>query len=110
MPPSDPRERFALLGMGVVILLGPVLILAITLEVLILFGDLRLEQVTPVKFLELYIIDLVLFTGLAYGIYRLTLWLVEHRLPKSLDALGPQDAAKSREDESEQTKELGEEL
>lgn len=101
MRPTDSREHLALLAMGVVILLGPVLILAITLEVLILFGDLRLSQLTLVEFLELYLIDLLLFSGLAYGIYRLTLWIVEHQLPKSLDALESEDVVEPIDDESE---------
>lgn len=76
MRSSETRERLALMAIGVLVLLGPVLMLFVTLEVLILFGDLELSQLTLVEVLELYAIDLVLFVGLAYGIYRLTLWLV----------------------------------
>lgn len=82
--------------MGAVILLGHVLILAITLEALILFDGLRFSQLTPAEFLELF-----LFSGLAYGIYRLTLWVVEHQLPKSLDTLESKDAVEPTGDDPE---------
>lgn len=86
MRSSESREQLALMAIGVLVLLGPVLILFATLEVLILFGDLEFNQLTLVEFLELYIIDLVLFVGLAYGIYRLTLWLVRNQVPPSLNS------------------------
>lgn len=101
MKPTDSRERLVLFAIGLLILLGPVLILAVTLEILILFGDLELSQITLVEFIELYIIDLVLFSGLAYGIYRLILWLIEHQLPKSIDTLESQDTAVHPDDETE---------
>jgi len=101
MASSDSRDRLGRLAIGLLVLLGPVLILVITLEVLILFGDLTLREISLVEFLELYIIDLGLFVGLAYGIYRLTLWLVERRLPESVDSLEGRDIEAATDEESE---------
>jgi hypothetical protein len=90
--PPDSRDRLVLIAIGLLVLLAPALILVITLGTLALFGDLALGRLTPVEFLELYLIDLVLFFVLAYGVYRLTLWLVERQVPVTLDSL------QSRED------------
>lgn len=94
------RDRLVLLATGLLVLLGPVLILVLTLGALVFFGDLALGQVTPVELLELYVIELVLFIGFAYGIYRLTLYLVVHRAPASLDSLEFRDVGGARDDES----------
>jgi len=90
MASSDSRDRLIPIVIGLVVLFAPVLILALTLEVLILTGDLVLGELTLVALLELYLIDLVAFVALAYVIYRLTLWLVEHR---SLESVEQPDAA-----------------
>jgi hypothetical protein len=106
MASPDSRERLGRLAIGLLVLLGPVLILVITLELLILFGDLTLSDISLVEFLELYIIDLLLFIGLAYGIYRLTWWLVEGRRPASRDTLDARDTTDSTDDDSEPTEDL----
>jgi hypothetical protein len=97
----DSRDRLVLLVVGVLVLLGPVLILVLTLGTLILFGDLAVGEITPVEFLELYILDLLLFVVLAYGIYRLTLWMVEHRLPVALDAIEVREEDDTPNEESD---------
>lgn len=79
MAPSDPRARLVWFAIGTLVILGPALILVITLQFLVVFGD--LGEVTTIEFLELYLIDLFVFVGLSYGIYRLVVWLVEHRIP-----------------------------
>jgi len=89
---SDSRKRFILLVTGLLIVLGPVLILVFTLGTLTLFGDLIVGQLTFIELLELYLIELVAFLGLAYGIYRLTLWAVQEPLPTALDALDEESA------------------
>jgi uncharacterized membrane protein len=81
-----------LLVTGLLIVLGPVLILVFTLGTLTLFGDLIVGQLTFIELLELYLIELVAFLGLAYGIYRLTLWAVQEPLPTALDALDEESA------------------
>jgi hypothetical protein len=92
MIPPESRDRLGLLAIGLLVLLGPVLILVLTLAALVFFGDLVLGRLTPVEFLELYIIELLLFTGFGYGIYRLTLWLVVHKAPAlSADSDAPED-------------------
>jgi hypothetical protein len=103
MDRSDSRERLGLIAIGLLVLLGPVLILVLTIEVLILFGDLTLSEISLIEFLELYIIDLIVFVGLAYGIYRLTLWLVENRLAVSLNTHEARDAEEFDDSESEST-------
>lgn len=100
MGSPDSRERLVLVGIGLLMLLGPVSILVVTLAALVFFGDLALGRITPIEFLELYIIDLILFVGLGYGVYRLTLRLVKIRLPASIDVLEARDVAESPEDES----------
>lgn len=77
MTAPDSRDRLVLIGMGFLGLLGPALILVVTLGALVFFGDLALGRITPVEFLELYLIELVLFAAVAYGIYRLIFWLVK---------------------------------
>ncbi|MFA1611569.1 hypothetical protein [Halobellus rubicundus] len=101
MKSTDSRERLPLIAIGFLVLFGPAVILVITLEILILFGDLELSQITPVKFIELYIVDLILFTGLGYGIYRSSLWLVKNKLPPSPDAVDSQAVEDTLDDDSE---------
>lgn len=100
MIPPDSRDRLVLLVGGLFVLLGPVLILLFTLGALVLFGDLALGRMTIVEFLELYILDLGLFVVLAYGVYRLTLWMVQHQIPASLDAVEFSGVAETSDDES----------
>jgi hypothetical protein len=93
MAPSDSRERFVWFAIGTLVILGPALILVITLQALLVFGD--LGEITAVEFLELYLIDLFVFVGFAYGIYRLIVWLVENRLPPSRETGDGRDATDS---------------
>lgn len=97
----DSRDQFVLLLVGIFVLLAPVLIIALTLGALVIFADLVLGRITPVELLELYILDLLLFVVLAYGVYRVTLWMVVHRVPASLDAIEGHETARTPDDESE---------
>jgi hypothetical protein len=87
MPVSSSQKRIALLVIGLVILFAPALFLVATLEFLILSGDLALSEISLLEFVELYLIDLVLFVLLGYGIYRLTFWLIKDQLPEALDTV-----------------------
>jgi hypothetical protein len=87
MPVSPSQKRLALLVIGLVILFAPALFVVATLEFLILSGDLALSDISLVEFLELYLIDLVLFVALGYGVYRVTFWLIETRLPDALETV-----------------------
>jgi hypothetical protein len=87
MPLDDLPDNLLLLAIGILILIAPVVIIVLTVGLLVYTGSLILEGVTPLVFLELYLIDLVLVAAFAYGLYRLTRVLVMHRLPESLDAL-----------------------
>ena len=87
MSPVDSRDRIVVLVIALLVVLAPALLLALTVGVLVLSGDLVLGRITLLEFLELYIIDLVLIAGVGYAVYRLTLWLVKNRLPESLDVL-----------------------
>ncbi|WP_324664831.1 hypothetical protein [Haloarcula sediminis] len=97
MSQSGQRNNLTVLLVGLFLLFAPALFVVATLEFLILSGDLVLSEITPVEFLELYLIDLVLFAGVGYGVYRLTLWVVANRLPAASDVReadsAPDDAA-----------------
>lgn len=108
MPPLDSRDRVIVLAIGLLVILAPALLLALTVGFLVLSGDLVLGRLTPLEFIELYIIDLLLFAGAGYGVYRLTLWTVENRLPASLDALEGRDAEELSNDGSDRTDSPGE--
>jgi hypothetical protein len=86
MFPDDSQDRIVFLVLGLLVLLAPVVLLVLTLGFLVITGDLVLGRVTPVQFLELYLIDLTVLLVVGYGVYRLTLWLVADRLPASLEA------------------------
>lgn len=85
MSQSGQRNNLTILLIGLFLLFAPALFLVATLEFLILSGDLVLNEVSPLELLELYLIDLVLFAGVGYGIYRISLWIIANRLPESLD-------------------------
>lgn len=87
MDVPKPPERIEILLIGILVLLSPALILLITIEFLVFTGDLILSDVTLLELLELYIIDLMILAGVAYGLYRLVKALVIHRLPESLDTV-----------------------
>jgi hypothetical protein len=96
--PPDSRDRLVLIAIGLLVLLAPALILVVTLSTLVLFGDLAFGRLTPLEFLELYLIDLVLFFVLAYGVYRLTLRLVERQVPVTLESLKSRETADPSDD------------
>jgi len=93
MPVSPSQKRIALLVIGLVILFAPALFVLATLEFLILSGDLALSEISLLEFVELYLIDLVLFVLLGYGVYRLTFWLIQDQLPDALDTVDAAEAA-----------------
>lgn len=108
MGPLDSRDHVVVLLIGLLVTLAPALLLALTVGFLVLTGDLVLGRLTPLEFIELYIIDLLLFVGAGYGVYRLTLWTVENRLPASLDALEGRDDEELSNDGSDRTDSPGE--
>lgn len=81
MTVPNSRNRLANIALGLLVLFAPVLILAVTLGTLVIFADLALGEITLIEFFELYVIDLLLFAVLGYGVYRLTLWMVTERFP-----------------------------
>lgn len=87
MPSSDFSNKIVALAIGLLLLLAPALILFFTISFLSFTGDLVVGRVTMIEFIELYLIDFVLFAVFAYGLYRLTKTLVSRKLPSSLDAL-----------------------
>ncbi|EMA29973.1 hypothetical protein [Haloarcula japonica] len=108
MPVSPSQKRIALLVIGLVILFAPALFVLATLEFLILSGNLALSEISLLEFVELYLIDLVLFVLLGYGVYRLTFWLIKDQLPDALDTVGETEAAGAT-DEVETTGTVSEE-
>ncbi|MBX0324387.1 hypothetical protein EGH21_15255 [Halomicroarcula sp. F13] len=95
MASSDSQTRLSLLVIGLLVIFAPAFFVLLTLEFLILSGDLLLSDVTPLSLLELYLLDLVFLLVFAYGVYRITSWTFEHRLPSVLDTL------ESTEDDSD---------
>lgn len=108
MPVSPSQKRIALLVIGLVVLFAPALFVLATLEFLILSGDLALSEISLIKFLELYLIDLLLFVVLGYGVYRLTFWLIQSQLPDALDTIDETEGSDTT-DEAETTGTVSEE-
>jgi hypothetical protein len=84
---EDVPDRFVVIAIGILVLLAPAVLLAMTVGLLVSTGDLILEEVTLLVFLELYLLEIVVFAAFSYGLYRLMKVLVVHRLPASLSAL-----------------------
>lgn len=93
MSSSESPNTLTLLAIGLLVLLAPALILFLTITFLSFTGDLVLRRMSLLEFLELYLIDLLLFAGFAYGLYRLTQHLVEQKLPGMMDELERSDGA-----------------
>lgn len=91
MESSDTRDRLVLISIGLLVVLGPVVVLGFTLGALSLLGGVAFGRITAIELVELYIVDLLLLLGFAYGIYRLTLRMVRRQLPEADDAT-PVDA------------------
>lgn len=103
MPSSDARHRLVLVATALLVILGPVLIIFATLSMLSLFGDLVFSRVSFVEFLELYIVDLILFGGFAFLLYQLMLYLMEDQLPTALTELDAEEADDAPDSSSEST-------
>lgn len=84
---AGSRRRLALILIGLLLVLAPLAILGATFVFLKITGNLVLGRVTTLEFLELYLIDLVIVVSFGYGLYRLLMWLGQHRLPDLLDTL-----------------------
>jgi hypothetical protein len=54
--------------------------------VIVFYAEVAFGRITAVELVELYIVDLLLLLGFAYGIYRLTLRMVRCQLPEPDDA------------------------
>lgn len=102
MSSDDSRDRVVALAYGVLILLSPAVILVLTLGFLTFTGDLILGRVTPLEFLELYIIELIVLAGFGYGLYRLTLRVAQRRLPVVLDALDVDEVPEDQDGDGEE--------
>lgn len=84
---EDVPDRVVVIAIGLLVLVAPVVLLAMTVGLLAYTGDLVLEGVTMLVFIELYLIEIVVFAVFTYLLYRLTKVLVVHQLPASLSAL-----------------------
>lgn len=91
MVSSDSWNRITVLLVGLLVLFAPALFVIITLEFLILTGEVALTEISLLEFLELYIIDLILLVGFGYGVYRLTLWVTDRPLRESVNELRADD-------------------
>ncbi|WP_339106056.1 hypothetical protein [Haloterrigena salinisoli] len=70
---------------SVVLLFAPVIILVLTIGFLMLAGGLVLGELSVIELLELYILELILFTVGSYLLFRFREYLVKERLPKTVD-------------------------
>mgnify|MGYP000415736757 CR=1 FL=1 len=85
MASDGGRSNLKTIALGLAVLFVPALIIVATLEFLILTGDLVLNELTPLELVELYLIDLVLFAGGAYLLYRLLLYSIGNPIDESDD-------------------------
>lgn len=81
------KDHFTVLMAGLLVLFAPVVILAATFGFLTLVQGYNSSEISIIELAELYVIELVLVVAFGYFVYRLTLYMVEHRLPASLDAI-----------------------
>jgi len=107
MPSDLTSKRVVMLAYGVLLLLAPVVVLSVTLGFLVLSGDLLLGRLSPLEFLELYLIELLVFLTFGYGLYRLTVWTAEPKVPTLLDELESSADAEPRTDDETEPGERG---
>jgi hypothetical protein len=88
---DDVPDRFVLMAIGLLLLLAPVVLIVTTFGLLVYTGDLILDGVTPLVFVELYLLEIGVLAAFAYALYRLMTVLVLHRLPVSSGASGRDD-------------------
>lgn len=81
------KDTFTILLTGLLILFGPVVILAGTITFLTFAQGYDSSEISTVELVELYVLELVLVVVFGYVVYRLTLYMVEQRLPGSLTAI-----------------------
>lgn len=98
---EDIPDNFVVVAIGLLVLLVPVVLIGMTVGLLVYTGDIILDGITPLVFLELYLIEIVVFAAFTYALYRLTKVLVVHQLPASMSALeqerGDDEAVDRRE-------------
>ncbi|MFC7154224.1 hypothetical protein ACFQPA_01985 [Halomarina halobia] len=85
MRQPEAVRRGKTIAILLLVIFAPVVILSITLGFLLVAEGLVLSELSLLEILELYLLDLALFVGAAYLLYRLTLLSVERRLPEAAD-------------------------
>lgn len=96
LPISPHRMRILLIGL--LVLFTPVILLVITIGFLLMAQSIVLNELSALEMLELYLIEVAIFGGFAYLLYRTTQTVVEEHLPASLDATEePREADDSSE-------------
>lgn len=81
------KDQFTILMTGLLVLFGPVVILGGTIAFLTFAQGYDRSEISIIELAELYVIEFVLVVVFGYLVYRLTLYMVEQRLPASLDAI-----------------------
>lgn len=89
MLPADSRDRLVVLAIGLAIIFAPVVLIVLTVGFLSITGELVVGNITPLEFVELYLIDLIVFVGLGYGVYRLARRLAADERSEPNDRDGP---------------------
>lgn len=99
MESPEIPDRLVLLLIALLVLFSPVVILGLTVLFLQWTGDLLIGELTLVEYLELYILELLIFVGFSYALYRLVRVLVVYKLPDAIE--GIEDESDSQDDSSD---------
>lgn len=87
MVPEDLPDELVVIAIGLVVLLAPAVLIALTVGLLVYTGDLILDGVAPIVFFELYFLEIAVFAAFTYVLYWLTKALVVHQLPVSMSVV-----------------------
>lgn len=74
------RRKLATMAILLLVIFAPFVIIGTTLTFLILTGDLVRGEVSPLVFLELYVIELILVAIFTFGLFWLTKYIVREHL------------------------------
>lgn len=85
MRPEDDTNRIEIILIGLLLVIAPVVILWFTIGFLRLAGGLLLTELSLLELVELYVLELILFTAGTYLLFRLRRYAVAERLPKAID-------------------------
>lgn len=83
MASDEFRRKFVTMAILLLVIFATLVIIGTALMFLVLTGDLVRSEVSPIEFLELYAIELILVAAFTFGLFRLTQYMVHEHLPPS---------------------------